>query len=133
MSQHSGGQTFDFGAKEVAVLGWHPEAYSAWGSHAIYPDARRHIYENLPNGDFLADDTGRGIAWDGWDRPVIFSWQPMGTYTGDLAWLNITSDWGNRSSGCGVVESVSGQCVLNGGPTAPMKKDFARPEALELN
>ncbi len=132
LSQHSGGQTFLFGAKELAVLGWHPEAYSAKGSHGLYPDAARHIYETIPNGDFLADDTSRGIAWDGWVQPVIFPWQPMGTYTGSLSWLNITSDWGNPPSGCDFSDIIGGQCVLNSGPTAPMKKGFSQPEALTL-
>ncbi|MFP2925678.1 Vps62-related protein [Pyxidicoccus sp. 3LG] len=132
LSQHSSGQTFLFGAKELAVLGWHPEAYAALGSHGLYPDAARHIYENLPNGDFLADDTGRGLAWDGWAQLVLFPWQPMGSYTGSLDWLNITSDWGNPASGCSWSEPVSGQCVLNGGPTAPMRKTFSQPEALVL-
>ncbi|WP_240359634.1 Vps62-related protein [Pyxidicoccus trucidator] len=132
LSQHASGQTFLFGAKELAVLGWHPEAYAALGSHGLYPDAARHIYQNLPNGDFLADDTSRGLAWDGWVRPVVFPWQPLGSYTGSLSWLNITSDWGNPASGCEWSEPVAGQCVLNSGPTAPMKKTFSQPQALTL-
>ncbi|NMO22241.1 Vps62-related protein [Pyxidicoccus fallax] len=127
LSQHAGGQTLLFGDKSLAVLGWHPEAYAALGSHGLYPDAARHIYRNLPNGDFLADDTGRGIAWDGWVQPVVFPWKPMGTYTGSLDWLNITADWGNPPGGCDISQPVAGECVRNGGPTAPMKKSFSQP------
>jgi hypothetical protein len=132
LSQHSEGQALLFGSKWLSLVGWHPEIYAALGSHALYPEAARHVYRHLDNGDFLADDTGRGIAWDGWVRPVVFPWKPMGTYTGSLSWLNITSDWGNPSAGCGLVEDVSGECVRNGGPTAPMMKGFSQPPALTL-
>ncbi|SEU36467.1 Vps62-related protein [Stigmatella erecta] len=133
MSQHADGQTFTFGGKEVALSGWHPEAYSAKGSHGLYPDAARHTYETLFNGDALHDDTSRGVAWNTWDRPVIFNWQPMGTFTGSLSWLNITSDWGNEAAGCdNIVSQQSGECVLNSGPTAPLKKGFASPSAMSL-
>ncbi|WP_224369081.1 Vps62-related protein [Hyalangium versicolor] len=133
MSQHANGQTFTFGSKDMSSVGFHPEAYSALGSHGLYPDAARHTYEELFNGDTLNDDTARGIAWNAWDRPVVFYWQPMGTFTGALEWLNITEDWGNDSSGCdNIVSQQSGECVLNSGPTAPLKKGFASPSALEL-
>ncbi|ADO73666.1 conserved uncharacterized protein [Stigmatella aurantiaca DW4/3-1] len=133
MSQHANGQTFTFGDKAVALDGWHPEAYSAKGSHGLYPDAARHTYETLFNGDTLNDDTSRGIAWNTWDRPVIFTWQPLGTFTGSLSWLNIPSDWGNPASGCdNIISEQSGQCVLNSGPTAPLKKGFASPSAMTL-
>jgi NedA-like, galactose-binding domain/Vacuolar protein sorting-associated protein 62 len=133
LSQHSGGETFLYGSKWLTLVDTsHPEAYSAMGSHGLYRDAARHIYQNLPNGDFLADDTGRGIARNGWVRPVVFPWQPTGTYAGSLSWLNITADWGNPEGGCGLSEPVSGQCVRNGGPTAPMLKGFSQPPALTL-
>ncbi|ATB36468.1 hypothetical protein CYFUS_001883 [Cystobacter fuscus] len=127
LSQHAGGQTFDFGDKNVAVAGFHPEVYAALGSHGIYPDAARHIYKNLPNGDFLADDTGRGIPWYTWNSTVPFSWRSPGTYDGSLSWLNLTSRWGNPKSGCGIVEQVSGECVLNDGPTGIMDKSASNP------
>jgi hypothetical protein len=133
MSQHSGGGTFTFGDKEMSSVGFHPEAYSALGSHGLYPDAARHTYEHIFNGDTLNDDTSRGIAWNTWDRPVIFSWQPIGTFTGELSWLNITADWGNDASGCdNLVSEQTGVCVLNSGPTAPLKKGFASPSAMAL-
>jgi len=108
-------------------------AYAAQGSHGVYPDAARHIYKNLPNGDFLADDTSRGIRWNTWSTTVPFAWQPLGTYSGNLAWLNRTSRWGNPKSGCGIIESVSGECVLNDGPTGVMDKSASNPANLTLD
>ncbi|WP_205525767.1 discoidin domain-containing protein [Pyxidicoccus trucidator] len=132
MSQHSGGQTELFGSKWMAILGWHPELYAALGSHGFYQEPARHVYEHLDNGDFLADDTDRGIPWDGWVRPVVFPWQPMGTYSGSLEWLNITQKWGNPAAGCSLSEPISGECVRNGGPDAPMMRGFSQPPALTL-
>lgn len=133
MSQHSGGDTFTFGSKAMSSYGFHTEAYAALGSHGLYPDAARHTYQSLFNGDTLNDDTSRGIAWNTWDRPVVFYWQPVGTFTGDLQWLNISEDWGNDSSGCNnIVSQMTGVCVLNSGPTAPLKKGFASPSAMTL-
>ncbi len=134
LSQHSEGQTLFFGSKWLGLVGgWHPEIYSALGSHGLYPEAARHVYEHIGNGDFLADDTGRGMAWDGWVRPVVFPWQPMGTYTGSLSWLNIPQNWGNPEAGCdNVVSDLTGECVRNGGPAGPLTRGFAQPSGLTL-
>ena len=134
LSQHSGGQTFNYGDKNVAVTaGFHAEVYAALGSHGIYPDAARHIYQTIGNGDFLADDTGRGIPWYTWNSTVPFFRQPPGAYGGSLSWLNSTSRWGNPKSGCGFSEQVSGECVLNDGPTGIMDKSASNPENLTLD
>ncbi|MCY1015348.1 discoidin domain-containing protein [Pyxidicoccus sp. MSG2] len=132
LSQHSGGQTLLYGSKWLTLLGWNPELYAALGSHGLYPEPGRHTYRELVNGDSLFDDTSRGIRWDGWVQPVVFPWQEPGTYTGSLAWLNITSRWGNPKSGCVISERWTGECVLNSGPEAPMMRDFAHPPALML-
>ncbi|MDY7229769.1 Vps62-related protein [Hyalangium rubrum] len=133
LSQHASGQTFNFGDKSLSLVGWRPEIYSAQGSHGVYPDAARHIYKNLPNGDFLADDTGRGIAWDTWNSLVPFAWQPQGSFGGSLSWLNLSSRWGNPKSGCEFSEPVAGECVLNDGPTGPMSKSASQPDFLPLD
>lgn len=117
LSQHSGGQTFRYGDPAVALDGERPVVYAARGSHGLYPDARRHTYKNLPNGDTLNDDTSAGTAWDTRTALKAFTWQPDGSYTGEWAWLNYTGRWGNPKSGCHIVESISGECVLNDGPT----------------
>nr|WP_255653721.1 MULTISPECIES: Vps62-related protein [unclassified Myxococcus] len=133
MSQHSHGGLFEFGHKDMALSGFRPTAYAAQGSHALYATPGKHTYEYLPNNGTLDDMTGHGVSWNAWDRPVIFHWQPMGTFTGSLAWLNITSDWGNDKAGCdNIVSERSGECILNGGPTAPLKKGFAHPSAMTM-
>ena len=121
MSQHEDGQGFTFGDKMLTLTaGMHPEVYSAQGSHGLYPDAARHIYQNLPNGDFLADDTSRGSYWAGWVKPVIIPWQPLGTYLDNLTWLNSSLRWGNHKANCDVSEPIAGECVLDDGPVGPM-------------
>ncbi|MCY1082512.1 Vps62-related protein [Archangium lansingense] len=134
LSQHSGGQTFNFGDKNnLALAGFHAEVYAAQGSHGIYPDAARHIYKTIGNGDFLADDTSRGIPWYTWNSTVSFVRQSPGTYGGSQSWLNSTSRWGNPKSGCNFSEQVSGECVLNDGPTGIMDKSASNPENLTLD
>jgi hypothetical protein len=106
--------------------------YAAKGSHGLYAESGKHVYQNLPNGDYLADYTGDGVAWDTWKTVVPFEWQPTGTYTGALSFLNIQSRWGNPKSGCGFWDDLSGECILNDGPEAPMEKDFADPSYSSL-
>jgi len=133
MSQHSGGQLFDYGDKAVIMDDWRPEVFAALGSHGVYPDARRHTYESLPNGDTLNDDTSYGTAWNTWDALEVFQVQPPGSYTGSLSWLNFTGRWGNPESGCGLAEEVSGECVLNPGPASLMTRSVSNPEWWNLD
>ncbi|WP_166658097.1 Vps62-related protein [Actinokineospora alba] len=126
-SQHSGGETFTFGDKNVPLANWRIGVYSALGSHGAYPDAGRHVYRTLPNGSDLADDTADGTRWDTRTNLISFPWRPKGSYTGSLSWLDIASRWGNPKSGCAVVEPVSGECVLNDGPAGPMFKSYSQP------
>lgn len=127
LSQHANGQTFNWGDSSLAYDGTHPLVFSAKGSHGLYPDARRHIYKNLPNGDFLADDTNHGPQWDTWQNLKVIQWKPIGQFEGGNQWLNFNGRWGNVKSGCGIAESVSGECVLNDGPTGPMMKKASDP------
>jgi hypothetical protein len=129
LSQHANGQTFSFGDKWLRSAGWHPEIFAAHGSHGLYPDAARHIYERIFNGDFLADDTGYGVAWDTWNHVVPIPWQPLGSYTGSLDWMNITADWGNPPGGCG---NPTGYCVNSGGPSALMMRSVSNPDFMTL-
>lgn len=133
MSQHGWGEEFVWGHSEVQMMGNHPVVYSALGSHATYPAAARYSYRDLPNGDALVDYTAATIAWDTWNSLVIIPWQPAGTFTGDLEWLNFSGAWGNPKAGCGLVEDVSGECVLNGGPGGPMFKQSTNPNFATLD
>jgi hypothetical protein len=133
MSQHGWGEEFVWGHSEVQMLGNHPVVYSALGSHATYPAAGRYNYRDLPNGDALIDYADAGVTWDTWNNLVIIPWQPVGSFTGDLEWLNFSGSWGNPKAGCGLVQDVSGECVLNGGPGGPMFKNATRPNAAQLD
>ncbi|MBN1204694.1 MAG: Vps62-related protein [Myxococcaceae bacterium] len=132
LAQHSHGQTFVYGDKVLALAQGRPTLYAADGSHGLYADEGRHVYQSLDNGDELVDDTGAGMLWDTGSTVVPFEWQTSGTYTGSLDWLNITSRWGNPKSGCAVVEDLTGECVLNDGPQAPMSKGFSQPSSMNL-
>jgi len=127
LAQHSDGDTYEYGSKDLSIDDFHSFVYAAKGSHGLYADTGRHIYQNLDNGDYLADYTGQGAQWDTWNTVVPFEWQSTGSYAGPLSFLNITSRWGNRKSGCGFWEDLSGECILNDGPQAPMQKGFSQP------
>jgi hypothetical protein len=129
MSQHANGLTFNYGDKRLFSTGFHPEVFAAKGSHGLYPDAARHIYETIFNGDFLADDTGYGVAWDTWNNVVTIPVKPVGTYTGDLSWMNITASWGNPASGC---DNPTGYCVNSGGPGALITRAVSNPDFFTL-
>jgi hypothetical protein len=133
LAQHSDGDTFSYGQKHLELQGWHAGVYAAKGSHGLYRDAGKHVYEHLDNNDVLVDYTNYGAMWDTWNTVVPFEYQAIGSYTGALDFLNITSRWGNRKEECHVYEVVSGECVLNDGPEAPLVKDFAKPSYTELN
>jgi hypothetical protein len=133
MGQHDGGQTFRYGSGGVALAGDQPVVYAAQGSHAMYPDARRHTYRNLPNGDSLNDDTSAGTLWDTRQALKVFAWQPVGSFTGEWAWLNYTGRWGNPKSGCFFSEAISGECVLDNGPEGPPRKSLFDPRIQPLD
>jgi hypothetical protein len=115
LSQHDHGQLFNYGDPALQLSGGRPVLYAAQGSHGLYADAARHTYKSLPNGDTLNDDTSTGGAlWD--TAAALVTFRPQSTYTGSLAWLNYKGRWGNPKSGCGTLESISGECVLNDGP-----------------
>ena len=61
LSQHGSGSAFTSGAMPAAEGGStaRPLVYPALGSHAMYPSAGTHVYEDL-----LADRTDAGSLWD---------------------------------------------------------------------
>ncbi|MEU6800303.1 Vps62-related protein [Streptomyces neyagawaensis] len=130
LSQHDGGQALVYGAEGI-LDGDQPVVYAAQGSHGLYPDAGRHTYRHLPNGDTLDDDTDAGTLWDTRKGLQVFSWQDK--YSGDLEWLNFTGRWGNWKSGCGISEPITGECVLNDGPKGPSMKEVFKPHMQALD
>ncbi|MGW6262151.1 Vps62-related protein [Streptomyces sp. NPDC055085] len=133
LSQHSGGQTFPYGSGDVVLAGGHPVVYAARGSHGLYPDARRHTYQDLPNGDSLYDDTSAGILWNTQQGLKIFAWQPVGTFMGEWSWLNFAGRWGNPKSNCAISEPIAGECVLDDGPFGPPEKETFDPHMQAIN
>ncbi|MEU9015070.1 Vps62-related protein [Streptomyces sp. NPDC048479] len=129
LSSHSGGTQYFYGDKNVELHNWQPVAYAGRGSHELYATPGRHVYHELPQGGDLADDTDQGMMWDTAAALVPYQWQPLGSYKGSLSWLNITSRWGNPESGC---LPIIDQCVLEDGPTALMKRDYAQPPLTPL-
>ncbi|MEH0503964.1 hypothetical protein [Streptomyces scabiei] len=115
------------------MAGTQPPAYAAWGCHGLYADPGDHTYLRLPHGHSLVDRTGNGPPWNTRKALKVFSWQPAGSYTGDLSLLNCTGRWGNPKSGCAVVEAVSGECLLNAGPEDPNLKEVFGPQMQPLD
>ena len=133
LSQHSGGQTFNWGDSQIATYNGHPVIYSAKGSHGLYSKTGNVTYLSIPNGSDLVDESNAGTAWDTWNNLQVITWQEIGSYTGDLEWLNYQGDWGNASDGCGILESLSGECILNEGPSGPMLKNATKPDFAGLD
>lgn len=123
MEAHGNTSIFPWGSRKVEMLDQsHPIVYSAQGSHGFYEYAGRNRYKDLPNGDFLVDDMNAGVAWDTWNNVVPFFYQDVGSYEGANAWVNYKGRWGNAPAGCGqfnVIQEISGECVLNPGPSSP--------------
>ncbi|WP_375461417.1 Vps62-related protein [uncultured Enterovirga sp.] len=107
-------------------------AFSAKGSHGLYPRRGRYVYKEIPVLGKLIDEMDRGSAWDTWKNVVTISkfggsWRcagPGGRINPDdcARWLNYPEDfrWGNTQRGC---NSVAGQCRLENGPSGPATKD----------
>jgi hypothetical protein len=127
LSQHDGGQVFSYGDPRLELWYGRPVVYAAKGSHGLYPDAARHTYKSLPNGDTLNDDTDAGTLWDA--RNALIEFSPQATpQTGSLSWLNYSGRWGNPESGCTFSSLVSDECVLNPGPGSILPRSVSSPE-----
>lgn len=131
LSQHSGDQVFDYHDPALQFIEGRLVVYAAKGSHGLYHDAARHIYRRLGNGDFLADDTAAGTLWRTGNRVVEFD-PTAAPFTGALSWLNFAGRWGNRKSGCGLVEMIADECVLNDGPRAILPRAVSDPQLRPL-
>ncbi|MCY0995857.1 Vps62-related protein [Myxococcus sp. MISCRS1] len=134
MSQRAGRPPTHFASKDLALVDLHPEVYAAQGSHGLYPAPGRYTYAQANFSEYYHDDTGPGLAWDGWSNAVIFPWQPAGTYTTPgLERFNLTVDWGNDKAGCGNPNLIYvSDCILNPGPKAPMARPFTQPGNLSM-
>jgi hypothetical protein len=131
LSQHDGGQVFNYGDPALQLSDGHPVVYSALGSHGLYRDAARHTYKTIANGDSLNDDTSAGTLWDPEAAVVEFSplVQPQ---TGSLSWLNYGGRWGNPKSGCGWSSLVTDECILNDGPASILPRALSNPGVITL-
>jgi hypothetical protein len=126
LAQHEDGATYDVGDKDLSFDDFHPRIYSASGSHGLYSRPGRHVYQTTPVGE-LADETSTGLEWATYNTVVPFEWAASGIYENDLDFLMIDDRWGNPKDGCGVIEYLSDECVLNDGPVAPLQKGFSQP------
>lgn len=96
------------------VDGFHAELFSANGSHGLWSASGTHEYIHFPI--HLQDQAERGYAWRTWDLLDVVSWDDETVYEGEQHYLGYRGRWGNQEMGCGIVEEVSGECVLVGGP-----------------
>ncbi|XP_063839799.1 uncharacterized protein LOC135088741 [Scylla paramamosain] len=96
------------------VEGRHAELFSANGSHGLWSERGTHEYAHFPI--HLQDQTERGYPWRTWDLLEVVFWDKDEGFVGDEHYLGYRGTWGNQEQGCGIVEEVSGECVLVGGP-----------------
>lgn len=117
---------------DIAKKGNHLEAYVALGSHGMYSKAEEHIYLELPNGAQLIDSTNEGKSWDSHENLIFIPEYDIGAYPQEFEWMNFLGRWGNPKEGCEVIESLSGECQLNAGPTGPALKGVLESQNLHL-
>ncbi|XP_066291649.1 uncharacterized protein [Branchiostoma lanceolatum] len=126
VSAHSFGGKYDWDAASrtykscfdvVRTEGTHPILYSAAGSHGLWSTPGTHTYKKILINGKLQDETSAGTAWDTWKNVPSIKYRPDGGYTGPSSWLNFKGRWGNKKDGC-TVEKLSGECILNDGPTS---------------
>jgi len=109
--------------KVIKFYRGHPIVYSAYGSHGSWPYAGRFVYKKVFGNNELADKTSDGgLKWKTWRNVQIIMVKRKGSsYKGRTRWVNFKGRWGNKKRTCGIYEKISDQCVLNGGPTGPLK------------
>ncbi|KAK3877542.1 hypothetical protein Pcinc_017750 [Petrolisthes cinctipes] len=107
------------------VNGFHAELFSANGSHGLWSAEGTHEYVHLPI--HLQDQAQRGYQWRTWENLDIVLWDPDTEYLGEQHYLDYRGKWGNLEMGCGIIETVSGECILGNGPGLwqPGPGDFA--------
>lgn len=91
------------------------------GSHDSWSSEGNHEYKKLPNNALLIDKCSKGNKWETWKNLVIGMFDPTENYNSPspLGFLRFQGRWGNKKRDCGIYETVSGECVLNDGPSGP--------------
>jgi hypothetical protein len=105
----------------------HPIVYSAKGSHGTYVKPGRMVYKTLPNDELIDDTADGGLEWRTYENVVVIPYHVKGQYPAEFSFMNFSGRWGNPKDGCGIVEKISGECILNDGPTGPAYKSAVNP------
>lgn len=90
--------------QDVAQRDGRPIAYSAAGSHGLWPTPGLHVYAQLANLFKLVDETDTdGPLWDtkGHVVPIQYWGDPERRWRkrhheGNMSWLNFVGLWGNQ-------------------------------------
>ena len=108
----------------------HPVVFAADGSHGLWTRAKRFTYKKIKNNEKLVDNTSSGTPWDTWKRFELIRYWKSKRFTGKYKWLNFLGRWGDRKRGCAGLETISGECRLNSGPTGPNNKSVMKKTKL---
>lgn len=132
LSAHDSGGEFPVNSDKFEREGTRPVYYAARGSHGLYTTAGDHQYFFIKPLNFpLIDYTNKGIRWD--PQLVIIPYRPPGQYEGEFEWMNYMGRWGTDGYGCGLIEQIAGECILNEGPTGPVDKGASEPSRLDFS
>ncbi|KAJ3114813.1 Vacuolar protein sorting-associated protein 62 [Phlyctochytrium bullatum] len=119
--------------KRVQWVDGHPVAYTALGSHGMWPQAGTFSYKTVGGIYKLTDELGdNGSQWHSWQNVVTITYRPNGGYSGDQAWLNYRGRWGNKGDNSCWFYGIVKECLLTDGPTGP-SRNFAGPLAQVLS
>ncbi|KAK4688986.1 hypothetical protein P7C73_g1122, partial [Tremellales sp. Uapishka_1] len=124
--------------EDVETIDGRPVAYSAAGSHGLWPVPGRHEYANLLNRWRLIDVTDdNGAIWDTknhvvssqyWDDPER---RRKVWHDGDKGWLNFRGYWGNEGKNDCWWFKIIGICQVVGAPPGP-NRNFGNPPYCQI-
>ncbi|KAJ1548397.1 Vacuolar protein sorting-associated protein 62 [Cladochytrium tenue] len=111
--------TLSVSDSRISWSGTHPVAYTALGSHGMWPQSGSNVYDTIALVYNLVDETGDGAEWSTWDNLYLINYQQAGGYTGAQAWLNYDGYFGNPGDTSCWFYSVVSDCAFGGGPSHP--------------
>ncbi|KAJ1552876.1 Vacuolar protein sorting-associated protein 62 [Cladochytrium tenue] len=130
---HSSGTglgTLSVADSRITWSGTHPVAYTALGSHGMWPQSGSNVYDTIALVYNLVDDTGDGAEWSTWNNVYVINYLQSGGYTGSQAWLNYDGYFGNPADTSCWFHSIVGECAFSEGPSHPNRDMTGTPSSV---
>uniref|UniRef100_A0A7S4W2V0 LNR domain-containing protein n=1 Tax=Ditylum brightwellii TaxID=49249 RepID=A0A7S4W2V0_9STRA len=132
LSFHSDGRLYYFGDKNLELQDGHSVVYSAKGSHGLYAFTGSYKYGKAWTTD-LVDHMNKGIVWETKNNVKFTPYHNIGEFEGEWSFMNFAGRWGNPKDSCYDIPWAGEFCLLEPGPTGPMKKSATNPNYFDLS